>query len=63
MNQTYIMSGMNSDFNTKYSPPISLDDSRQYAASLLSIDLFNSILNITHLNNVLKYSKDGGNTK
>ena len=62
MNQTYIMSGIKSDFTTKYSPPISLDDSEQYEAALLSIDLFNSIPNITSLNNVVKYSKDGGNT-
>ena len=62
MNQTYIMSGIKSDFTTKYSPPISLDDSKQYEAALLSIDLFNSIPNITNSNNVLRYSKDGGNT-
>ena len=63
MNQTYIMSGIKSDFTTKYSPPISLDDTKQYEAALLSIVLFNSIPNISpHLNNVLRYSKDGGNT-
>ena len=62
MVQTYIMSGMKSDFTTKYSPPISLDESKQYEAALLSIDLFNSIPNITNLNNVLKYSKDTGVT-
>ena len=33
MNQTYIMSGIKSDFTTKYSPPISLDDSKQYEAA------------------------------
>ena len=55
------MSGIKSDFTTKYSPPISFDDSKQYEAALLSIDLFNSIPNITSLNNVLRYSKDGGN--
>ena len=62
MNQTYIMSGIKSDSTTKYSPPISLDDNKQYEAALLSIDLFNSIPNITPLNNVFRYSKDGGNT-
>ena len=56
------MHGITSDFTTKYSPPISLEEGKQYEAALLSIDLFNSIPNITHLNNVLKYSKDGGNT-
>ena len=62
MVQTYIMSGMKSDFTTKYSPPISLDESKQYEAALLSIDLFNSIPNITNLNIVFKYSKDNGNS-
>ena len=62
MVQTYIMSGMKSDFTTKYSPPISSDDSKQHEAALLSIDLFNSIPNITNLNNVLRYSKDDGNS-
>ena len=62
MVQTYIMSGMKSDFTTKYSPPISLNDSKQYEAALLSIDLFNSIPNITNLNNVLRYAKDDGNS-
>ena len=62
MNQTNIMSGMKSDFTTKYSSPISLDQSKQYEAALLSIDLFNSIPNITNVNNVFKYSKDKGLT-
>ena len=60
MVQTCIMSGMNSDFTTKYSPPISSDESKQCEAALLSIDLFNSIPNITNSNNVLRYSKDDG---
>ena len=30
MVQTYIMAGMKSDFTTKYSPPISSDESEQY---------------------------------
>ena len=61
MVQTYIMSGMKSNFTTKYSPPIFSDESKQYKAALLSIDLFNSIPNNIHLNNVLRYSKDDGN--
>ena len=52
MVQTYIMSGIKSDFTTKYSPLISLDDCKQYEAASWSIDLFNSIPNITHLNKV-----------
>ena len=50
MNQIYIMSGIISDFTTKYSPAISLDDSKQYEAALLSIEFFNSIPNITNFN-------------
>ena len=61
MIQTYIVC-MKSDFTTKYSPPVLLDDSKQYKTALLSIDLFNSIPNITNLNNVLRYSKDDGNS-
>ena len=57
------MSGMKSDFTTEYSPPISLDESKQYGAALLSIDLFNSIPNSTDLINVLIYSKDLGVTR
>ena len=34
MVQTYIMSGMKSDFTTKYSPPISLEEGKQYEAAL-----------------------------
>ena len=60
MVQTFIMSCMKSDFTTKYSPPISLDECIQYEAALLSIDLFNSISNLTNLDNILKYSKDDG---
>ena len=62
MVQTYIMSGIKSYFTTKYSLPISLDESKQYEAALLSIDLFKSLPNITNVNNVLKYSKDKGVT-
>ena len=53
---------MKSDFTTKYPPLISLDESKQYETALLSIDLFNSIPNITNLNNVLRYSKDDGDS-
>ena len=60
MVQTYNMSGKKSDFTTKYSPPFSLDESEQYEAALLSIDLFNSIPNSTNVDDVLKYSKDNG---
>ena len=60
MVQTYIMSGNKSNFTTKYSPNISLDPKKQYEAALLSIDLYNSIPNITEENNTFRYSVDKG---
>jgi len=62
MVQTYIMSGVKSEFTTKYSPCISLDPKKKFEAALLSIDLYNSIPNITSTNNILRYSKDKGET-
>ena len=56
MVQTYIMSGNKSNFTTKYSPNISLDPKKRYEAALLSIDLYNSIPNITEENNTFRYS-------
>jgi len=60
MVQTYIMSGAKSFFTTKYSPSISLDPKKRYEAALLSIDLYNSIPNITNENCVFRYSIDKG---
>ena len=60
MMQTYIMSGATSRFTTKYSPSISLDPKKKYEAALLSIDLYNSIPNITEKNNVFRYTPDNG---
>ena len=40
------MSGMKSDFTTKYSPPISLDDSKQYEGSFTEYRFFQ--LNTQH---------------
>ena len=62
MMQTYILSGDKSDFTTKYSPCISLDSKKKYVAALLSIDLYNSIPNITTANNNFQYSSDKGKT-
>ena len=62
MMQTYIMSGATSRFTTKYSPSISLDPKKKYEAALLSIDLYNSIPNITELNNAFRYTADNGQT-
>ena len=54
MMQTYIMSGATSRFTTKYSQSISLDPKKKYEAALLWIDLYNSIPNITELNNAFR---------
>ena len=62
MMQTFILSGEKSDFTTKYSPCISLDSKKKYVAALLSIDLYNSIPNITATNNTFRYSSDKGKT-
>ena len=57
---TFIMTGTKSDFTTKYSPTIHLHTHKKYEVALLSVDLFNSIPNVTSKNNVLKYSVDNG---
>ena len=62
MVNTFIMSGNTSDFTTKYSPSIILDSTKHYEAALMSIDLYNSIPNITDENNIFSYSPDRGKT-
>ena len=62
MVHTFIMTGTKSDFTTKYSPTIHLDPHKKYEVALLSVDLFNSIPNVTSKNNVFKYSVNNGNT-
>lgn len=62
MVQTFIMSGKTSSFTTNYSPSIILDPNKEYEAALLSIDLYNSIPNITSKNNIFQYSVDDGNS-
>jgi len=62
MVNTFIMSGKTSDFTTKYSPSIILDPGKKYEAALLSIDLYNSIPNITDKNNKFEYSTSAGVT-
>ena len=59
---TIILSGKSSDFTTDFSSTISLNQNKKYEAVLLSIDLYNSIPNITEENNKFKYSTDGGST-
>ena len=47
MSTTLILSNNTSDFTTNLSPPIDLNANKKYEAALLSIDLYNSIPNIT----------------
>src|SRR6476469_243384 len=51
-----------SDFTFNLSPPIHLREDIQYEAALLSINLYNSIPNITDENNKFKYSADNEKT-
>jgi len=50
------------DFTFNLSPPIRLNPNKKYEAALLSINLYNSISNITEKNNKFKYSADDGKT-
>ena len=59
---THILSNNKTDFTTNFSSPIYLNQNKHYEAALLSIDLYNSIPNITDKNNKFKYSNDSGNT-
>jgi hypothetical protein len=62
MSQTLLLSSNATDFTTNLSPPIPLENNKRYEAALLSIDLYNSIPNITPANNKFKYSPDDGIT-
>ena len=57
-----ILSSKTTDFTTNLLPPIQLNQNREYEAALLSIDLYNSIPNITAENNIFKYSSNNGST-
>src|SRR5271166_1604003 len=57
---TFILSGHTSDFTTSHNSVI-LNPNIKYEAALLSLDVYNSIPNITEeKNNVFKYSTDNG---
>jgi hypothetical protein len=59
---TFILSGNTSDFITSHNSVI-LDPNSKYEAALLSLDIYNSIPNITvEKNNIFKYSTDNGAT-
>lgn len=64
MSTTFILSNNTptTNFTTNLSPPIHLDSNKEYEAALLSINLFNSIPNITEKNNVFRYSINNGQT-
>src|SRR5271163_1996024 len=59
---TLILSNNTTDFTTNISPPIQLHNNEKYEAALLSIDTYNSIPNVTNVNNKFKYSTDNGST-
>jgi hypothetical protein len=59
---TLISTGNTTDFTTRLSPSIRLDPNKKYEAALLSINLFNTIPNITEENNKFRYSTDNGVT-
>src|SRR5271157_5437431 len=62
MANTYILSGTTSNFVT-YNHQTQLDPNKKYEAALLSLDMYNSILNIIEgKNNVFEYSVDSGST-
>ena len=52
-----------SDFTINLTPRIQLDLNKKYEAALLSVNLYNSIPNITEANNKFKYSTDEGITR
>ena len=56
--QTFILSGKEADFTTFYPSTIHFNQNKKYEAALLSIDLYNSIPNITEENNQFNYSPD-----
>jgi len=64
MKITHILSNKtcSTDFETTLNSPIQLLQNKEYEAALLSINLYNSIPNITENNNKFKYSTDNGST-
>ena len=56
---TITLSGISTDFKTYFKEPIEFDSGE---AALLSLETYNSIPNITEINNKFKYSNDGGIT-
>ena len=59
---TFLFSGTSNDFTTPLMPPLRLDPSKRYEVALLSVDMYNSIPNITEENNELRYTTDDGDS-
>ncbi len=60
MTNTYILSGIGSDFTITHNSII-LEPSKKYEAAFLSLEAYNSFPNITKgKNNIFKYSNDNG---
>jgi len=59
---TLILNGNSNNFTTSFYPRIHLEREIKYEAALLSIDMYNSIPNITNENNDFTYSTDCGKT-
>ena len=59
---TLTLTGNTTDFTTSFHHPIRLDPMWEHEAAFLSLETYNSIPNITHTNNVFKYSTDNGKT-
>ena len=59
---TIVHTDTKSDFTFNLLPPINLKQDTEYEAALMSINLYNSIPNLTHESNNFKYSSDNGIT-
>ena len=57
---TIVLTNNSADFTTCFSQFIRLDPNKKYEAALLTIDLYNSIPNVTEKNNKFQYSTDEG---
>lgn len=60
-NLELILSSRETDFITKYKPPIKLDSDRSYSVALVNLESYNSLPNIEEgINNEFRYSPDNG---
>ena len=56
------LSSKSTDFTTYLNPPILLESDKNYEVAFISLMTFNSVPNITEVNNQFKYSTDKGST-